>query len=109
MPNANTTTPGQSFPTPVGSGTPDITLDLYNLAVAIEKRVVGIYNNVADRSARVTAPAEGQFAYMKDTNTFAFYDGAAWTGFPTPVPAITSGTTTPSNASGANGDIYFKY
>lgn len=104
-----TTTPGQSLPIPVAGDDPNVPDDLNTLALAIEKRLVGVYNNVADRSARVTAPQEGQFAYMKDTNTFAYHDGSTWVGFPTPVPAITSGTTTPSNGSGANGDIYFKY
>lgn len=104
-----TTTPGQSFPVPQSTDDPDVPGDMLALALAIEKRVVGVYNDVADRNARVTAPQEGQFAYMKDTNTFAFYTGSAWQGFPTPVPSITSGTTVPSNATGANGDIYFKY
>ena len=104
-----TTTPGQALPIPVDGDNPDITDDLEQLALAIEKRLVGVYNNVAARSAAVTAPQEGQFAFMKDTNTFAYYDGATWVAFPTAAPAITSGTSVPSSGDGANGDIYFKY
>ncbi len=103
-----TTTPGQSLPVPTGTDDPDIPADLLALASAIEKRLMGVYNNATDRSARVTAPQEGQFAYLKDTKLVYRYDGAAWVQFPAAQPAITSGTTVPSNASGANGDIYFK-
>ncbi len=41
----------------------------------------------AARDAAVTAPAEGNFAFTKDTNSLWYYDGAAWV------------------ASGATGDI----
>lgn len=104
-----TTTPGQSFPVMTASDDPDIPVDIMALAVAIEKRVMGVYNNVADRSARVTAPQEGQFSILKDTDVVYRYDGSTWVQFPPSQPAITSGTAAPSNASGANGDIYFRY
>ena len=102
------TTPGQSLPVPVAGDDPNIPDDLNSLALAIEKRLVGVYNTIADRDARVTAPQEGQFAYLKDTNVFTFYNGTAWAPYPAVAPVISSGTTVPSNASGANGDIYFK-
>lgn len=102
-----TTTPGQDFPTPTNSDDPDIPGDLFALASAIEKRVVGIYNNVADRDTRVPAPVEGQVAYLKDTNSFVYYDSAAWvTMFPTP-PTFTSSASVPSNGTGADGDVHF--
>lgn len=103
-----TTTPGQSFPVMTSSDDPDIPTDIMSLALAIEKRVMGVYNNAADRDARVTAPQEGQFAILKDTDLVYRYTGSAWTLFPPASPAITSGTTVPSNGSGADGDIYFK-
>jgi len=103
-----TTTPGQSFPVPVTGDDPDIPGDLLALATAIEKRVLGVYNNVADRDARVTAPQEGQFAYLKDTDKLYKYSGSAWEQFPPAQPSITSGTTAPSNAVGSDGDIYFQ-
>lgn len=107
--NLNATTPLQSFPTPISTDDPDVTADTYTLATAIEKRVMGVYNNATDRDARITSPQEGQFAYLKDTDLVWRYTGSAWTLFPPAAPSITSGTTTPSNGTGANGDIYFKY
>jgi hypothetical protein len=104
-----TTTPGQSFPVPTGGDAPDVPADLLSLATAIEKRVMGVYNNATDRTTRVPSPQEGQFSILKDTDLVYRYDGAAWVLFPPTQPAITSGTATPSNASGSNGDIYFKY
>lgn len=103
-----TTTPGQGFPVPVNSDDPNIPEDMTVLALAIEKRVVGVYNSAADRASRVAAPQEGQVAFLKDTNEFTFYDGATWQPmFPKQV-TITSGTTVPSNSSGSNGDVFFK-
>ena len=46
-----------------------------------------VFATEAARNAAITVPAEGQFAFTKDTNTTWFYDGAAWV------------------ASGATGDI----
>jgi hypothetical protein len=46
-----------------------------------------VFASAAARDAAVTAPAEGNFAFTKDTNGLWYYDGAAWV------------------ASGATGDI----
>jgi hypothetical protein len=46
-----------------------------------------VFATTAARDAAITAPAEGQFAFTKDTNGLWYYDGAAWV------------------ASGATGDI----
>jgi hypothetical protein len=46
-----------------------------------------VFASNAARDAAVTAPAEGNFAFTKDTNSLWYYDGAAWV------------------ASGATGDI----
>lgn len=104
-----TTTPMQAFPVMEGTDDPDIPADIMALALAIEKRVVGVYNNVADRDAKITAPVEGQIAYLKDTNKLTYYSGSAWTDVVPALPAFYSGTTAPDNADGVNGDIYIKY
>jgi hypothetical protein len=60
----------------------------------------------ADAAARDTALtgvlAEGMFAYLADTNTTVFYDGAAWQSFGTgDVTGLTAGSgITITNASG---------
>ena len=48
---------------------------------------INVFTNATARDAAITAPAEGQFAFTKDTNSLWYYDGAAWV------------------ASGATGDI----
>ena len=48
---------------------------------------INVFATTAARDAAITAPAEGQFAFTKDTNSLWYYDGAAWV------------------ASGATGDI----
>jgi hypothetical protein len=48
---------------------------------------INVFADTTARNAAITAPAEGQFAFTKDTNSLWYYDGAAWV------------------ASGAAGDI----
>jgi hypothetical protein len=48
---------------------------------------INVFTNATARDAAITVPAEGQFAFTKDTNSLWYYDGAAWV------------------ASGATGDI----
>lgn len=103
-----TTTTAQAFPVPVSTDDPDIAADLLTLATAIEKRVAGVYNNAADRDAKITSPQEGQVAFLKDTNNWTYYNGTIWDLMFPDLPSFSSGTTVPSNASGANGDVFFK-
>lgn len=46
-----------------------------------------VFASAAARDAAITAPTEGMYCYLKDTNVTYYYDGAAWV------------------ASGATGDI----
>lgn len=103
-----TTTPAQAFPVMTSTDDPDIPADILALALAIEKRVVGVYNNVTDRNTKVSSPQEGQFAFLKDTNTFTYYTGSAWADAFEQPPTFSSGSTVPSNASGSDGDVFFK-
>lgn len=103
-----TTTPQQLFPIPSEGDLPDVPVDLAALANAIEKRVAGVYNSTSDRSTKITSPQEGQVAYLKDTNTWTFYDGSAWQPMFAAVPTFSSGSTVPSSGSGNNGDVFFK-
>ena len=48
---------------------------------------INVFATTTARNAAITSPAEGQFAFTKDTNSLWYYDGAAWV------------------ASGATGDI----
>lgn len=102
-------TPANSFPYPQSSDDPDVPSDMQALAVAIDKRVMGVYNTSSDRDTKTASILqEGLFAYLKDSNSVTYYDGAAWQPYPAAYPAITSGTSVPSNATGSDGDIFFK-
>jgi hypothetical protein len=91
---------------------PNLPADLLAIAKALEKRVLGVYPTTAARDTATAAAGleAGMFAVTKDTTPFKvwYYSGTAWVAFPPAQPAITSGTSVPSNATGANGDIYFK-
>jgi len=103
-----TTTPLQGLPIPEDADDPNIPADITALANAIEKRLAGVYNSVADRDAKITAPQEGQLAILKDVNKIYVYFDSAWTQiYPAAGPQITSGTTAPTG--GSNGDVYFRY
>lgn len=39
---------------------------------------VWVFASAAARSAAVTSPQEGNFSFLKDTNSTEYYDGAAW-------------------------------
>jgi hypothetical protein len=55
-----------------------------------------VFATEAARDAAITVPAEGQFAFTKDTNSTWFYDGAAW--------VISGGGISPSIVD-AKGDL----
>jgi hypothetical protein len=70
----------------------------------LQNQSIMFFANAAARDAALTAPivAEGMFAYLADTNTTVYYDGAAWQSFGTgDVTGLTAGAgITITNASG---------
>jgi len=57
---------------------------------------VWVFASAAARDAAVTSPQEGNFAYLKDTNTTTYYTGSAWTNLDTTGmvnPMTTTGDT----------------
>jgi hypothetical protein len=80
------------------------------LAQAIEKKLVMVFTSAADRTTRVPSPTSGMFSVRTDTHVVEVYDGSAWKQvYPPAVPAVTNGSAVPSNSSGANGDVFFKF
>jgi len=55
---------------------------------------IWVFANTTARDAAVTAPAEGNFAFTKDTNSLWYYDGAAWvaSGATGDIEGVTAGT-----------------
>jgi hypothetical protein len=70
----------------------------------LQNQSIMYFANAAARDAALTVGVvqEGMFAYLADTNTTVFYDGAAWQSFGTgDVTGLTAGTgITITNASG---------
>ena len=55
---------------------------------------IWVFATTTARDAAVTAPAEGNFAFTKDTNSLWYYDGAAWvaSGATGDIEGVTAGT-----------------
>ena len=44
-------------------------------------QMIMVFADAATREASITAPSEGMFAFLKDTDTLTFYDGTSWGDF----------------------------
>ena len=103
-----TTTSNQALRIPQTTDDPNIVEDMTNLALDIEKRLVMVFNSTADRSSRLPSPTEGMLSYLKDTDTYSYFNGTSWTDLVSDAPTFSSGTAVPSNSSGSDGDVFFK-
>lgn len=103
-------TPGGQFTIPRIEDDPNVTDDIKTLALGVEKRVIAIYGNTAQRDAAASAMGvtRGMFCFTSAEQTVWWWDGANWIQFPARTPAITSGAAVPANSSGVEGDIFFK-
>lgn len=104
------TTPLQGLSYSIGSDNPktiDDTMKL--LAEGLEKKLVQVYTSTTDRDSKLTAPTNGMLVYLTGTNVLQLRVGSSWTQiYPPPsAPTITSGTSVPSNSTGADGDLFF--
>jgi len=77
---------------------------------------VWVFASAAARDAAVTAPQEGNFAYLKDTNVTTYYTGSAWalldtTGMSNPMTTtgdtiyLSSGSTPARLGIGSTGQV----
>ena len=52
-----------------------------------------VFASSAARASAITSPQEGQYSYLKDTNSTEYYDGAAWIAAPIgDITGVTAGT-----------------
>ena len=52
-----------------------------------------VFASSAARASAITSPQEGQYSYLKDTNSTEYYDGAAWVAAPIgDITGVTAGT-----------------
>lgn len=103
-------TANQGLPYPETTDAPHTPLDIQNLALAVEKKLVMVFTDAAQRTTKVPAPTSGMVSVLTATDVVEFYDGAAWQRiFPPQTPAFTRGTVVPSNSVGADGDVFLKF
>ena len=41
-------------------------------------QAIPVFADATARDAAITSPAEGQFAFLKDTDALQYYTGSAW-------------------------------
>ena len=49
-----------------------------NVQTYLMDQVIPVFASSTARDAAITSPAEGQFAFLKDTDAFQVYTGSAW-------------------------------
>ena len=47
----------------------------------VMQQQICVFAGTAARGSAISSPIEGQFAFLKDTNTLTFYNGTAWEEF----------------------------
>jgi hypothetical protein len=70
-----------------------------------------VFAGTAARGSAITAPVEGQFSFLKDSDTVEFYDGSGWVQLSAPTFEVDflviagggSGGAAPSGAAGGGG------
>jgi hypothetical protein len=70
---------------------------------------INVFATTTARNAAITSPAEGQFAFTKDTNSLWYYDGAAWvaSGATGDIEGVT--VTSPITGGGTSGTVNIGY
>ena len=63
----------------------------------ISSQVISVHTTTTTRDSAITSPAEGQFAFTKDTDTLWYYNGSAWVA--TSLAADITDVLTASNSS----------
>ena len=47
----------------------------------LQDQALFVFDDAAARDAAITAPTEGMFSYLKDSNALEYYDGSVWAPF----------------------------
>jgi hypothetical protein len=69
-----------------------------------------VFAGTAARGSAITSPVEGQFAFLKDSDSVEFYDGSAWVPFESGAqPAVVSSTTGSPGTVTSGGYTYYTF
>lgn len=66
-----------------------------------------VFASATARDAAITAPTEGMYCYLKDTNVTYYYDGATWvvSGATGDITAVTTAAGSGLSGGAASGDV----
>ncbi len=67
-------------------------------------QIIAVFADATARDAAITSPQEGQHCFLKDTNSFMFYNGSAWEASPVgDITGVTAGTAI--SGGGTSGSV----
>lgn len=71
----------------------------------LAEQAIATFAGTAARASAITAPTEGQFAYLSDSDSLTFYNGSAWVNAGSAIAgtALSSGTASSGQVLTANG------
>jgi hypothetical protein len=69
-----------NLPYPALSDYPNGPDQMFQLASAVEPKLVNWYSSSSDRRAKLGAPIRGQLTWRDDDRIFEYWNGSAWTG-----------------------------
>lgn len=52
-----------------------------DMNTVVGQQVIATFAGTAARATAIGTPVEGQFAFLKDTDTLTYYTGSNWTAF----------------------------
>ena len=91
---------------PAAGDIPDVQADLSGAITAIEKKALMSFASRTTRNSTVSVPVDGMFTYIQDVDEIDARINGSWVKI---WPVIYSGTGTPSNGLGVDGDLYIQY